>query len=76
MDEEITEQNSDIFKNNKLIEVVENDIENKYNEIFQIFENNEDKIDNQLNNKKNDEKLENISPNSSGEVKKKSKKKI
>ena len=75
MDEEITEQNSDIFKNNKLIEVVENDIENKYNEIFQIFENNEDKIDNQLNNKKNDEKFENISPNSSGEVKKKKAKK-
>ena len=62
MDEEITEQNSDIFKNNKLIEEVENDIENKYNEIIQTMENNNN---NELNIKINSDNLENISPNSS-----------
>ena len=62
MDEEITEQNSDIFKNNKLIEEVEKDIENKYNEIIQTMENNNN---NELNIKINSGYLENISPNSS-----------
>ena len=55
MDEEITEQNSDIFKNNKLIEEVEKDIENKYNEIVINKENNYE--NNKNKSKNNSEKI-------------------